>query len=133
MAAQSPISCPPGRSATANWNHSPGVSGWLASIPLIDSSAAATGNGVSQLWYLATSGAAFQGGIPFKSNFDWNLLNYTPLPVFAAFALFGGWYLLSGRKWFKGPVRQGDEAELERIEAGYESPGSPATSPAGQA
>ena len=50
---------------------------------------------------------AYQGGIPFKSNFDWNLFNYTPLPVFAAFLLFGGWYVLSARKWFKGPVRQG--------------------------
>jgi hypothetical protein len=76
---------------------------------------------------------AFQGGIPFKSNFDWNLLNYTPLPVFASFILFGGWYVLSARKWFKGPVRQGDEAELERIEAGFEAPVAPATSPAGQA
>ena len=76
---------------------------------------------------------SFQGGIPFKSNFDWNLLNYTPLPVFASFVLFGGWYVLSGRKWFKGPVRQGDEAELERIEAGFEAPVAPAASPAGQA
>jgi len=76
---------------------------------------------------------AYQGGIPFKSNFDWNLLNYTPLPVFGAFLLFGGWYLLSGRKWFKGPIRQGDEAELAQIEAGFESPGAAATSPAGQA
>ena len=50
---------------------------------------------------------AYQGGIPFKSNFDWNLFNYTPLPVFAAFLLFGGWYVLSARKWFKGPIRQG--------------------------
>src|SRR6201987_6153336 len=76
---------------------------------------------------------AYQGGIPFKSNFDWNLFNYTPLPVFGTFLLFGGWYLLSARKWFKGPVRQGDQAELERIEAGFESPAAPATSPAGQA
>jgi Amino acid permease len=77
---------------------------------------------------------AYQGGIPFKSNYDWNLLNYTPLPVFGAFVLFGGWYLLSGRKWFKGPIRQGDEAELAQIEAAYQPGGSsPATSPAGQA
>ena len=76
---------------------------------------------------------AFQGGIPFKSNFDWNLFNYTPLPVIGAFILFGGWYVLSARKWFKGPLRQGDESELERIEAGYASPAAPATSPAGQA
>jgi amino acid transporter len=76
---------------------------------------------------------AFQGGIPFKSNFDWNLLNYTPLPVFGAFLLFGGWYVLSARKWFKGPVRQGSDEELAQIEAGYEPAAAPAASTAGQA
>jgi amino acid transporter len=73
---------------------------------------------------------AYQGGIPFKSNFDWNLLNYTPLPVFGAFLLFGGWYVLSARKWFKGPIRQGSEEELERIEAEYEAPATVAPGPA---
>jgi amino acid transporter len=76
---------------------------------------------------------AYQGGIPFKSNFSWSILNYTPLPVFGALILFGGWYLLSGRKWFKGPIRQGSDEELARIEAGYEAPAAPAASPAGQA
>jgi len=61
-------------------------------------------------------------GVPWHTGFDWNFVNYTPLPVIAAFILFGGWYLLSARKWFKGPVRQGTEEELARIEAGYESP-----------
>ncbi len=65
---------------------------------------------------------AAKGGVPFKSNFDWLLFNYTPLPVFGAFLAFGGWYVLSGRKWFKGPVRQGTEEELERIEATFEAP-----------
>ena len=36
-----------------------------------------------------------------------------------AFVLFGGWWLISAHRWFKGPIRQGDEAELERIEAQY--------------
>jgi hypothetical protein len=76
----------------------------------------------------------FKGGVPFEKGFHWSILNYTPLPVGGALLLFGGWYLLSGRKWFKGPVRQGDEAELERIEAGFSTPGTaPAASPAGQA
>ena len=51
----------------------------------------------------------------------------------AAFLLFGGWYVLSARKWFKGPVRQGSDEELAQIEAGFEAPAAPATSPAGQA
>jgi hypothetical protein len=76
---------------------------------------------------------AYQGGIPFKSNFDWNLFNYTPLPVLGTFLLFGGWYVLSARKWFKGPVRQGSDEELAQIEAGFDAPAAPATSPAGQA
>ena len=36
--------------------------------------------------------------------------------VGGAFILFGGWYLLSARKWFKGPVRMGTDEELERLE-----------------
>ena len=34
----------------------------------------------------------------------WNVVNYAPLTVGAALLLFGGWYLLSARKWFTGPV-----------------------------
>ena len=61
----------------------------------------------------------YNGGVPFKSNFDWLLFNYTPLPVFATFLLFGGWYVLSARKWFKGPIRQGTDEELASIEREY--------------
>jgi amino acid transporter len=73
----------------------------------------------------------YQGGVPFKDNFQWLIFNYTPLPVFGALLLFGGWYVISARKWFKGPVRQGDEAELERIEREYgDGEAAPATAPA---
>jgi amino acid transporter len=57
-------------------------------------------------------------GVPWHT-FDWNLFNYTPIPVIVAFLLFGGWYWFSAKKWFKGPVRQGDDAELARIEREY--------------
>jgi len=42
--------------------------------------------------------------------------------------LFGGWYLLSARHWFKGPVREGSEEELERMETGFgdATPAAPA-------
>jgi hypothetical protein len=43
--------------------------------------------------------------------------------------VFGGWWILSARKWFKGPIRMGTEEELERIEEQYKSPGA---APAGQ-
>ena len=41
--------------------------------------------------------------------------NYTIL-WFGALLVFGGWWLLSARKWFTGPVRMGTEEELERLE-----------------
>jgi amino acid transporter len=69
------------------------------------------------------------GGVPWDSAFDWNVVNYAPLTVGGAFLLFGGWYLLSARKWFKGPVRQGSEEELERIEAGLEGGPTPLAQP----
>src|SRR5438034_1666504 len=72
----------------------------------------------------------YQGGVPFKSNFDWLIFNYTPLPVFGAFILFGGWYVLSARKWFKGPIRQGTDEELAEIEREYEAPVTVPTGPA---
>ena len=69
-------------------------------------------------------------GVPFKNNpgWNWDVVNYAPATVGGALVLFGGWYLLSARKWFKGPVRQGTDEELERIEAGYgEGKAVPAT------
>ena len=60
-------------------------------------------------------------GIPGKDGFDWNLVNYAPLTVGGAFVLFGGWWMLSAKRWFKGPISQGDEAELARIEAQYQA------------
>jgi len=52
-------------------------------------------------------------GIPGAADFDWNVVNYAPLTVGGALVLFGGWYLLSARRWFTGPVREvGTEEEL---------------------
>ena len=68
-------------------------------------------------------------GIPGNEGFTWDFVNYTPILVGGALLLFGGWYVLSAHKWFKGPVRQGDEAELDRIEAEYG--GAPAAPSAG--
>ena len=70
-------------------------------------------------------------GIPFKKGFDWNIVNYAPVTVGGAFLLFGGWFALSAKKWFKGPVRMGTEEELARIEAEQEKQFDfPAESPA---
>jgi amino acid transporter len=56
-------------------------------------------------------------GVPGNADFNWEVVNYAPLTVGAALILFGGWYLISARKWFTGPVREaGSEAELTSIE-----------------
>jgi amino acid transporter len=57
------------------------------------------------------------GGIPGNENFSWDVVNYAPLTVGGALILFGGWWVLSARNWFRGPIRQGDESDLEAIEA----------------
>jgi amino acid transporter len=55
--------------------------------------------------------------VPGAADFDWELVNYAPITVAAALILFGGWYLISARKWFTGPVREaGSDAELADIE-----------------
>jgi len=59
----------------------------------------------------------FPTGMPWKEGFDWNAVNYAPITVGGALVLFGGWYLVSARKWFKGPIREAvTEEEFERIE-----------------
>ncbi len=59
---------------------------------------------------------AYKAGVPWDDTWDWLALNYTPIMVGGAFLLFGGWYLISARKWFKGPIRQGSDEELAAIE-----------------
>jgi len=71
---------------------------------------------ISVVFMLPTS----PGGIPWNAAWNWNLANYAPGTIGGAFVLFGGWYLLSARKWFKGPVRMGTDEELERLEAEQE-------------
>ncbi len=60
------------------------------------------------------------GGIPGNAAWDWNLVNYAPLTIGGAFLLFGGWWVVSAKNWFKGPVRMGTEEELEQLEAKQE-------------
>ena len=58
----------------------------------------------------------YKSSVPWTDEFTWEALNYAPILVGGAVLLFGGWCLLSARKWFKGPVAMGTEEELERME-----------------
>jgi amino acid transporter len=60
--------------------------------------------------------------IPWHSGFNWDVVNYAPITVGGVLLAVGIWWLASARRWFKGPVREGTEEELEQIEAGYETP-----------
>jgi amino acid transporter len=57
------------------------------------------------------------GGLEIKTI---DALNYAPIAVGAVIVLAGGWYLLSARKWFKGPKVQGSPEELAAIEKDLE-------------
>jgi amino acid transporter len=77
---------------------------------------------ISVLFILPTVPA----GIPFKHGFTWLSFNYAPVAVIGTMFLVGGWWVLSANKWFKGPVVQGTEEELARIEAQYDHGAAPA-------
>jgi amino acid transporter len=51
-------------------------------------------------------------GVPGSPDFSWEAVNYAPLTVGGALLLFGGWYLVSARKWFRGPVRESGTDEV---------------------
>ncbi len=54
--------------------------------------------------------------LPEVSPVTWHTFNYAPIAVGAVLAFSGTWWLISARKWFAGPHRQGDEAQLAAIE-----------------
>ena len=62
-------------------------------------------------------------GVPGADEFDWEVVNFSPITVVGALVLFGGWYLISARKWFTGPIREaGSDAELADIERELHAP-----------
>ena len=50
---------------------------------------------------------------------NWDTFNYAPIAVGVVLLFSGGYWLISARHWFKGPVSQGDEAQLKSIEAEF--------------
>ncbi len=70
-------------------------------------------------------------GVPWHPDkFKWTLFNYSPIGMGGTLLLVGAWWLLSAKKWFKGPIRQGTEEELARIEAEYGETTPPVATPA---
>jgi amino acid transporter len=70
------------------------------------------------------------GGVPWHPDkFDWKLFNYAPIAIGGTLLLVGGWWLLSARHWFEGPITQGTAEELARIEAQYEHGAAAGTAP----
>jgi amino acid transporter len=58
----------------------------------------------------------YKAGLPWEDDFSWELTNYTVLWFAGIGLIFGGWWFLSAKNWFKGPVRMGTEEELEQLE-----------------
>jgi amino acid transporter len=63
----------------------------------------------------------YEAGLPWSDDFTWELTNYTIIWFAAIGLIFGGWWFLSAKNWFKGPVRMGTEEELERYEEELEA------------
>jgi amino acid transporter len=58
----------------------------------------------------------YKAGLPWEDDFSWELTNYTVLWFAGIGLVFGGWWALSAKNWFKGPVRMGTDEELEELE-----------------
>ena len=69
-------------------------------------------------------------GIPWNTGFTWLDVNYAIIAVLGTLLLVGGWWVLSAKRWFNGPITQGSEEELDRIETGLSGGGRPAGVPA---
>jgi amino acid transporter len=52
-------------------------------------------------------------GLPWNSDFDTSVVNYTPLAILVPL-IFGVWYLVSAKDKYQGPVRTLEEDEVTR-------------------
>jgi amino acid transporter len=56
-------------------------------------------------------------GLPWVDGFDWQFTNYTVIWFGVIGLVFGGWWVLAARRWFKGPVRMSEEEVAARERA----------------
>ena len=80
------------------------IIGWLAIIWVV----------FIVILFMLPQGSA---GVPGGADFTWTGFNYTPIAVLAVIGFAGIWWVVSARKWFKGPKVQGSAEELAEIEA----------------
>ena len=52
-------------------------------------------------------------GVPWESDFEWSLFNYTPVVTGGVFIAVGLWWLLSAKNWFTGPRHTISEIDTE--------------------
>ena len=52
-------------------------------------------------------------GVPWESDFEWSLFNYTPVVTGGLAIVIGLWWVLSARKWFTGPRHTIGEIDTE--------------------
>jgi amino acid transporter len=52
-------------------------------------------------------------GVPWESDFEWSLFNYTPVVTGGVFLIVGTWWLVSAHKTFKGPRTTVEDLEKE--------------------
>ena len=54
----------------------------------------------------------YKPGNPFDENFEWKFVNYSPIVTLGSLLAITIWWQLSAKKWFKGPIRTIDPAEI---------------------
>jgi amino acid transporter len=52
-------------------------------------------------------------GVPWESDFEWSLFNYTPVVTGGVFLIVGAWWLISAKNTFKGPRTTVEDLEKE--------------------
>ena len=62
---------------------------------------------------------------PWKDGFTWEAVNYAPALVGGALLLFGGWWLISAHKWFKGPGPPGHGGRARADRGAVRASGEP--------
>ena len=56
-------------------------------------------------------------GLPWNNPFDWQFTNYTILWFAGIGLVFGGWWALSAKNWFKGRCAWAPRRSWQRLEA----------------